>query len=189
MRIHTRDKLPYSCEICNKQFNSLSNMYSHRVFHSYERKYKCESCDKRFKRYSCLKNHMLTHQAVYLMCTDCNKPFKGEHNLKRHVRENMCRKKANDDIYQCGICHKTLRDRSNLVRHVKSHNSVNNKLSDLGDKVLYSCAVCSRSFTKKSNCEHHMKYVHSSTKPYQCGVCGHELKSLCGLKLHMSNHI
>ena len=45
-----------------------------------------------------------------------------------------------------------------------------------------------RPFTRKSNCTRHMKYVHSSTKPYQCGVCGRELKDLRGLKSHMLNH-
>ena len=39
MKIHTGEKLPYSCEICNKIFNSSSNLHSHRRNHSDERKF------------------------------------------------------------------------------------------------------------------------------------------------------
>ena len=71
---------------------------------------------------------------------------------------------------------------------MKAHNAVSENVLDHKDKGSYQCTVCLRSFAKKYNCDRHMKSFHSSTKPYQCGVCGKKLKSLCGLKRHLSNH-
>ena len=146
-----------------------------------------------YKYASSLREHYnYKHEAVNLMCAHCGKIFKGERNLKHHVKRNTCRnkerKKERGKIYQCGVCHKTLSKRWNLVRHMETHNTVNNKVLDHEDKRLYRCTVCLWSFAKKFNYKRHMKSVHSSTKPYQCGVCGKELKTLDGLKSHMSNH-
>ena len=135
-----------------------------------------------FKYIPDLGRHKKTHKAENLLCGDCNKVFKGEHNLKRHVIENRCRIKEQEQVkvYQCGACNKTCNRHWNLVRHMKMHNGVNDKLLYHEDKGLYRCTICLKSFTKKCNCDRHMKYVHSPVWRLW--------KSLCGLKLHIIKH-
>ncbi|KOB65144.1 Uncharacterized protein OBRU01_23680 [Operophtera brumata] len=98
------------CPVCRKSFSRPSQLTSHSVSHSEERKFACSACGKRFKRPGNLKVHMRMHTGEKpYACATC--PFRAAvaSNLRRHERVHAC---ARDHV--CAHCGKTFQDRSNL---------------------------------------------------------------------------
>jgi len=51
----------FSCDQCDKRFQSTSTLRNHRNIHLAEKPYKCEMCDKAFTQNGNLKTHKLRH--------------------------------------------------------------------------------------------------------------------------------
>nr|XP_026491850.1 uncharacterized protein LOC113397645 [Vanessa tameamea] len=81
-------------KVCNKTFNRVSTLISHRKTHSDEKPYKCHICPKGFHQKGNLRNHLFTHtnERPY-RCNICMKGFNQQSNLvchknKAHPDEN-----------------------------------------------------------------------------------------------------
>ncbi|KAL7010982.1 hypothetical protein ACKWTF_014029 [Chironomus riparius] len=196
----------YTCEFCQKNFQSRSRLRTHRQTHSTERNFMCQECGSKFKTLNCLKNHSRLHSNVYFHCDLCNNRFKGKHELRCHMeaihlgkKEHICQicgKAFSRDktlrqhlLYHynvrnivCEICGFKTINRPKMTRHLKSHSGVRN----------YACNICGKRFLYSYNVTAHIKHVHyhekrptTSEDKLLCTICGKKFQKIWKVKEHM----
>ena len=85
-------------------------------------------------------------------CDRCEKDFKQEWRLERHLkRKNLCKSKTdNPNIrYSCNICQKDYKQKCHLTRHLKTCKK--------NDEKEYKCDFCDKIFKRKWCLERHLK--------------------------------
>ena len=138
-RLHPNENLPYSCEVCGKQYQWNSVLKIHRYTHDVNKTtytgniFKCETCDKQFRWKSHLNNHKIIHTRNTR--DTCSKSFQNKENLTCHQR----RHKGIKESYNCDKCAKSFSVKRNLIRHLIVHS---------GEKS-YFCQKCPKSFGRK----------------------------------------
>lgn len=77
----------HSCEVCEWQFYSKSELKEHMIRHGGERKHQCTICKKAYARKYTLREHMRIHENDRrFVCTTCGKSFVQNCSLKHHVK-------------------------------------------------------------------------------------------------------
>ena len=121
-----------------------------------------------------------------IKCKYCNKNFKQNTNLKRHIRIEHT---DNPKIYKCEFCGKICNRLDNLKLHQR--NSCPKKLKKLEFGVekpidtekLLKCNYCSQDFPSHMKLALHKKNIHLSYN-YKCKKCNKGFKSQEGLNTH-----
>ncbi|OTF78674.1 zinc finger domain-containing protein, partial [Euroglyphus maynei] len=81
----TREKKPYHCTHCDRQFVQVANLRRHLRVHTGERPYACELCTSKFSDSNQLKAHMLIHKGEKpFECNKCMGRFRRRHHLMHH---------------------------------------------------------------------------------------------------------
>lgn len=192
------------CNVCFEGFSNSKIFRNHFLSHTHP--YQCDKCEKRFLRIGTLNSHDC-EIIVDAVCNICNKTFKNQMNLEKHIKENGCMK------YQCSACNEQFRSKA----MAKNHSCIIDRTDDSQAEIISIsntrevCPTCGKSFSTKSNLTKHMllhgekKYgcphcpkffhldvylkehitcVHYKIFKYQCNVCGRLLKSKTGLIAH-----
>ncbi|XP_054723791.1 zinc finger protein 430-like [Uloborus diversus] len=124
---------PFSCSICNKQFEQSGTMRRHMYVHSSVRPYACNNCDKAFKTKAALKRHNIIHtgECPY-ECSTCKRKFNQISNLRKHlvIHNNNC-------PFFCNVCGKGFNQLSNLKKHMVVHKE-HTVVSDSSGKPEHS---------------------------------------------------
>ena len=107
-------------------------------------------------------------------CTVCNKSYKKEGNLKRHVETSH--KEENSDDRTCTDCNKVFTKRCHFLRHIRD---VHSKISKV------TCNECNKEFTNKDNLDWHVKQIHKKSGVVECEICNKTVSSVGNLKRHM----
>ena len=135
------DKPLPTCDECGKKFTSERNLERHsRVVHM-GLKHECDICKRVFARKDVLQRHkkekhleFVHHNLNYVTelthfnaknCSQCEKTFKRNSHLKRHVEIVHGEGKANKDDHSCEFCGKSFAWKTSLNRHVKQVHSEN----------------------------------------------------------------
>ena len=119
--------------------------------------HKCDICGKILKTKIGLHTHQdVTHFQKHLTytCEKCNKKFKHESSLKRHLKIH-----EKNTRYKCDFCnYKSIR-KDNIYRHEEKKHKVYNLdvetlKQQLQPNINYKCPQCSRKFTKMEAIKH-----------------------------------
>ena len=113
-----------------------------------------------------------------LHCSECEKTYKDEAALKRHIKNIH-----NDDVllHQCHQCPKSFSSSYKLNRHLNSCQGMVEKVK----KEPELCPYCFKKFIRKDCLLDHIKCVHEKQKDYVCEYCTKGF----GRKYELNNHI
>ena len=167
------DVTAFGCSVCNTSYTSTVALNEHIMTHWTDNVgsvYKCQLCSEQFELVAALESHVSdVHTAGQLRyeCSDCEKSFNSEINLKLHMRIHT------DDVLLCTICSKTFVFPSALKYHMAFHS---------GEK-LFGCSVCGKRFTNSHTLSTH-ELIHSGDKPFVCETCGKAFRQ----KIHLIQH-
>uniref|UniRef100_A0A8D8NSI6 Zinc finger protein 35 n=1 Tax=Culex pipiens TaxID=7175 RepID=A0A8D8NSI6_CULPI len=130
------DKTESTCRFCQLLFTDYSNLLDHvRQLHGPGMpETKCSFCSEWFTNVSSLVIHELRHQqSNVLKCDQCNRIFRQQTNLQRHLKEH----KHKVEIFACDDCGKTFTQSINLEIHRPTHSGTRPSLCDLCSKCFY----------------------------------------------------
>ncbi|XP_041369780.1 PR domain zinc finger protein 12-like [Gigantopelta aegis] len=81
------------CVLCNRGFNSRSNLRSHMRIHTMEKPFRCKFCDKKFSQSSTLRNHTRLHTGEKpYSCLVCRSSYSQLAGLRAHQKSARHRK-------------------------------------------------------------------------------------------------
>ena len=192
--IHTDNK-PFACELCDKSYNSKSNLRKHielhknlevicvqcpKVFcskyqmrqhakiHSKNGLLKCNFCTYETEQKTNLNIHVKRHINTFkLQCPYCDLTFSIKADRKKHIHTHL-----NVKMFKCMVCCKTFKQNTGLLNHKKIHEEAN---------IL--CRFCDKSFVSMSNYKRH-QITHSDEARFACHKCEKLFKRKADLKTH-----
>lgn len=152
-------------------------------------------------------NHETNPQFKAFICEQCQRSFKKQNKLFRHVNETHLNMKD----FSCTICEKCFKRKSHLKRHMIIHSSepkpfrclFNDCLMRFSDKyhlerhikvkhknIKLECIECSLFFEKKLFLLKHNFQSHNIEKPFKClySLCARSFYSKGTLDKHIKHH-
>lgn len=128
--------------------------------------YQCDICQKKFKSQQNLKRHLKIHDGTKLFCPSCTQYFDSEEKLNKH--------KIDKHSYNllCSFCGKTFNKRQNMNEHIKAHEINNNNGKDAAGSQVHVCPFeqCRNKFFRLSKYQDHLN-THTRIEPYECQHC------------------
>ena len=89
---HKNDK-PHRCDVCEKTFSSKPNLYRHLRIHQ-NKSLTCKHCKVTFTTTQSLEDHLLSHKTKPKAKVECKQCFKEVTYLKSHIARIHCDKKT-----------------------------------------------------------------------------------------------
>ena len=110
----------------------------------------CEVCGKRFRHMKTLKKHMHIHLGTVVNCSDCDKSFHSETQMRAHYRVHHTGFK-----FECFICPAKFIYKNQYESHmVHEHNQ----------ERQHACEYCGQRFIQKSHYNRHVKLYHRESE-------------------------
>lgn len=133
----------------------------------------CSFCDKEFRGQSKLLRHVRSHTGEKpFTCLHCPKKFGQKTHLNNHLKVH------NDEkSFQCSYCVKKFRDKTCFKYHLKTHTGKN----------LFECPQCHKRYPRQCDMTRHLK-VHSGERPFECERCGRRFTYKHDMKRHERVH-
>ena len=119
----------------------------------------CPVCKKTFVSKSYLRlSHLPTHNCVTLQCKHCNRTFKSEDKLLKHI---VIHKKYGKQINfrnLCKVCNKLCSNQTELASHRRNEHPE-------WETTRFKCDVCGKSYQQKAGLKVH-KLTHTGTNKF-----------------------
>ena len=159
----TKKKIVRVCEICGKEYGSLSGYSYHIALHSTlnDIPHKCKQCKKGFVTEADLKTHLVTHESLDKphKCDYCGKGFAKKSDKPRHERN--CSENDNR-MFACKRCTEEVGGLESFMGHLVSvHRQEGSHL----------CEKCSTLFTTRKMLTQHVTKRLCNTSPRQMKLC------------------
>lgn len=167
----------FSCETCNKCFNTQRLLLRHASEHTLENLIQCEECGESFKNATALKKHIAIHKPKRApknnsqretieesySCSDCGESFANIKLYEVHClthTKNKCEpcivdfpsSEVSEQYTSANSELEAQNSNSLCVNAVKTTNVISANVSD----KKHTCSICSKSFARKSALEGHM---------------------------------
>ncbi|OXA41528.1 Zinc finger protein 62 [Folsomia candida] len=184
--IHVRDvhsdKPKPSCLVCQKEYTTRENLRVHvKNMHTTapRTRHPCTwpGCDKTFLRAGDAGKHFKREHVqnpVRFRCALCDKEFKDQGNLRRHIIAAHTMEKA----HVCSTCGKRFKAADILKYHMTTHQ-------EKSTLPVLVCESCPRTFLHPSSLWSHVSRIHRKVT-YPCNLCDVILKSANGLAYHVA---
>uniref|UniRef100_A0A8C6TFB3 C2H2-type domain-containing protein n=1 Tax=Neogobius melanostomus TaxID=47308 RepID=A0A8C6TFB3_9GOBI len=161
----------FSCNICQEQFNTRSELNTHRASHTGDSPVTCNMCDKVFVSKNTLAIHMRIHTGVKpYVCLLCGKRFTQNGGLRIHLRTH-----SGEKPFTCEVCQTSFNNPSNLRRHMVTHNTG------------FKCLICKKIYSSKYTAVEHT-FMHTGETPFKCGLCSQAFSQRNHLSIHRRKH-
>ena len=149
------NKTKFTCQQCNKTFNSRSNLQAHEKLHAKGKlAYSCDICDKRFTHVEMVASHKTRVHKLKIKCGFCPKMMtsvesKNQHEKLIHKRTTGRQRKP---LYECNECQKCFVRPSSLQVHKRVHD-----VEAINDHACGTCGhICgSRALLRRHETQHH----------------------------------
>ncbi|KAE8607362.1 hypothetical protein XENTR_v10011150 [Xenopus tropicalis] len=165
------EEKPHKCNVCGKQFPTLSKASSHSRIHN--KPFVCPECGKGFPFRSNLNKHLRTHTKVTQhACPECGKYFDKRTLLEKHFRTH-----TQEKPYVCPECGRCFSQRSCMETHYRIHTK----------EKPYSCRECGKCFAQRGHRNMHQR-IHTGEKPFPCPECGKCFTQRIHLDVHYRVH-
>ncbi|KAG5682418.1 hypothetical protein PVAND_011771 [Polypedilum vanderplanki] len=178
--VNTHFSLAYSCQLCNKTFDSKSYLKKHLATHQTIKEYKCDNCSKTFAKKFQIRNHLISvHMFDNIQpqfecpIENCNKKFVNKARLKHHIDYTHSHKQ----LEICDICSKTVKSKNALEEHKKTH------FRKLEDRI--KCSICSHYLSDIKSFNRHLANHATETLENHCNYCGKKSPNLNALRKHI----
>ncbi|XP_045506078.1 zinc finger protein 431-like isoform X2 [Colias croceus] len=115
--VHGAKKQTFTCQACERQFQSQKSLACHiKEYHLMIKNHKCSVCEQSFVTPLALREHMVKHtRARDFICKVCNKGFSRRYTLVEHMRIHM-----NDRRFKCELCDSAFIQKCSLRNHIAS---------------------------------------------------------------------
>lgn len=210
-------KLRQSCELCQKEFPTMSSLVRHKKSHTGKRlPYRCDVCSAEYTDTAKLKSHCKMHikkirgkdeeqRELAINCDDLNSNQKSFTNLKSSGETMECEKddqrhistvKEDENGYTCDICDKTFYSIHEIQDHCRSHTE--SQISDARPKAgfksrklfgqrIYNCQICDKSYLSPLGLSRHFR-THKHNKTFVCHLCDKKFDQPSDLQDHLLTH-
>ncbi|ODM88059.1 putative zinc finger protein [Orchesella cincta] len=147
-------------------------------------------------------NPMSVRKMEKYQCKKCGKCFSRKGTLVGHNKVHSHKR-----LHQCTLCDKNYKSKCNLSDHVKTaHSQVTQCsfssyiLSGLKNHVRkvhegkksttkpFDCLICGKTLTTAAGRELHIMAVHTNERPFPCSICGRAFKVKGLMKRHFETH-
>ena len=164
------------CYKCGEKFMDFKEYLKHRRSELSRpeplSKIKCDKCQKLISRDHFRRHMKEVHKnpqynpfqkpnEKHHSCIHCDKQFRREENMKRHIEEVHSVEKSGRN--SCGQCGKSFTLERNLKRHLENAHSV--------FFSSFKCDHCEKSFKEKASLKRHQKEKHAGDDVFSCPVC------------------
>ncbi|KAI7814568.1 zinc finger protein PLAG1 isoform X1 [Triplophysa rosa] len=208
-RVEGKVRKNFSCQLCEKSFNSLEKLKVHSYSHTGERPYRCthNDCNKAFVSKYKLLRHMATHSPEKThKCSYCEKMFHRKDHLKNHLHTHdpnkeafsctECGKSYNTKLgfrrhqalhaahrgdLTCQVCLQPYPSTPLLLEHLRGHAG---KSAAATKEKRHQCEHCERRFYTRKDVRRHL-VVHTGRKDFLCQYCAQRF----GRKDHLTRHV
>ncbi|XP_017882494.1 zinc finger protein 845-like [Ceratina calcarata] len=160
---------PYSCALCNLEFNTRSEYAEHRNLHLKVKIYSCVVCRSMFSSAGALEIHMKDHGIEDAnernSNISCMEYGSADDNSRDSDSLNVTFKTDPDlDRNTCKLCGKIFSHPANVRRHVRNIHE--------NGRYHVSCPHCPRMFKSEEDRDQHMSNEHAKPKPMlRCSQC------------------
>uniref|UniRef100_A0A182R9X5 C2H2-type domain-containing protein n=1 Tax=Anopheles funestus TaxID=62324 RepID=A0A182R9X5_ANOFN len=189
-RDHSEFRLPlFPCNVCPKKFTSFEKSIRHQAYHrrstvkpteakkSKESDTVCKICNKVFRVDHQLLRHLTEDHSLTLElfeCDQCPRKFSTEFKLRKHQYNSH---RENKPLFVCSHCGQKFEKKLTLKDHETKH---------LGTPA-YKCDLCDKTFIHKHSLDRHA-LVHSDEKQFACDFCSKTFKRNTTLVIHRRIH-
>ncbi|KAG1927015.1 zinc finger protein PLAG1 isoform X1 [Pimephales promelas] len=208
-RVEGKARKNFSCQLCEKAFNSLEKLKVHSYSHTGERPYRCThtDCTKAFVSKYKLLRHTATHSPEKThKCSYCEKMFHRKDHLKNHLHTHdpnkeafsctECGKSYNTKLgfrrhqalhaahrgdLTCQVCLQSYPSTPLLLEHLRGHAG---KSATATKEKRHQCDQCERRFYTRKDVRRHL-VVHTGRKDFLCQYCAQRF----GRKDHLTRHV
>ena len=121
----------------------------------------------------------------YYLCVICERAFKNNRSLSKHMEVHTDKKpdkKLHTFVeyagpYTCDVCSKSFISKCVFDMHIKKHK----------DEIPLSCDICKTTFHSKGQLSRHKK-IHTGEQPFSCDICRKSFGQESNLNVHRLLH-
>ena len=161
---------------------------------THDQSYLCHLCGNNFQTKKLLNRHSLVvhNQKKKILCSQCNKAFRDNYGLKRHLIEGhkainysaIGKIISNDKKQSCPLCGALVK---RLTRHLLYKHCVDSSLQPVYQMCKFQCSKCEKPMRDSFNLQRHENACgEKKSSELKCSYCKKEFTFQQNLTVHIA---